>query len=306
MAASLKQLRYFVTIAECGKVADASRLLHITQPALSAAVAQLEAVWQTQLFIRHKAKGVTLTASGELLLKHSRQVLQQADSLDDYARVLNEVVAGEIRIGCFSTLGPLFIPQLLKRAKEEYPALRVEVVESDLAQLEDNLLNGQLELALSYGLGGNEHIHYDPLANCPPYVLLPESHELAQSESLSLQQLCNEPLVLLDLPHSGDYFLSLFKETGCQPEVAYRSRSFEMIRCAVASGLGFSLLNQRPRTNQAYNGGMIKMIPLKDSKAKSLQIVIARYIDFQPSVRAKVITKIMHEIVGDNLFVDDA
>ena len=195
---------------------------------------------------------------------------------------------------------------MLKRAKEEYPALRVEVVESDLAQLEDNLLNGQLELALSYGLGGNEHIHYDPLANCPPYVLLPESHELAQSESLSLQQLCNEPLVLLDLPHSGDYFLSLFKETGCQPEVAYRSRSFEMIRCAVASGLGFSLLNQRPRTNQAYNGGMIKMIPLKDSKAKSLQIEIARYIDFQPSVRAKVITKIMHEIVGDNLFVDDA
>ncbi len=304
MTASLKQLRYFVTIAECGKVADASRLLHITQPALSAAVTQLETIWQTQLFIRRKAKGVTLTASGELLLKHSRQLLQQADSLDDYAHALNKLVAGEIRIGCFSTLGPLFIPQLLQQAKQQYPELRVEVVESDLAQLEENLLNGQLELALSYGLGRNDHIRHDPLADCPPYVLLPESHELAQSESLSLQQLCKEPMVLLDLPHSGDYFLSLFEETGRLPSVVYRSRSFEMIRCAVASELGFSLLNQRPRTNQAYNGGMVKMIPLKDSKAKSLQIVIARHVDLQPSVRAQVITKIMREIVDDHIFTD--
>lgn len=300
MAASLKQLRYFVTIAECGKVADASKILHLSQPALSVAVAQLEEIWQTQLFIRHKAKGVTLTASGELLLRHSRQLLQQANSLDDYAKVLNELVVGEIRIGCFSTLGPLFIPRLLQQAKKDYPELRVEVVEYDLAKLEENLLNGQLELALSYGLEQHDQIHHDPLTDCPPYVLLSESHPLASSTSLSLQQLCQEPLVLLDLPHSGDYFLSLFAETGCQPPIAYRSRSFEMIRCMVASGHGFSLLNQRPLTNQAYNGGRVKMIPLEDTKAQSLQIVIARHIDLKPSVRAKVVTKIMRQIVSDH------
>ena len=77
-----------------------------------------------------------------------------------------------------------------------------------------------------------------------------------------------------------------------------------MIRCAVASGLGFSLLNQRPRTNQAYNGGMVKMIPLKDSKAKSLQIVIAKHVGLKSSVRAEVVTKLMRQIVADQSFID--
>ena len=93
--------------------------------------------------------------------------------------------------------------------------------------------------------------------------------------------------------------MSLFAETGSQPPIAYRSRSFEMIRSMVAAGLGFSLLNQRPLTNQAYNGGRVKMIPLNNTNAQSLQIVIARHVDLKPSVRAEVLIKIMSQIVGD-------
>ena len=132
-------------------------------------------------------------------MRHSRRLLQEAHTLDDYARDLNKLVAGKIRIGCFSTLGPLFIPQLLQHVKKSYPELMVEVVECDLVKLEDNLLNGQLELALSYGLEQHEQIYYDSLADCPPYVLLSETHPLADSESLSLQQLCNEPLGIIGL-----------------------------------------------------------------------------------------------------------
>ena len=298
MQVSLKQLRYFVTIAEHGKVAEASKILHISQPALSAALAQLEDIWGTQLFIRHKAQGVTLTANGESLLRYSRQLLQQAHSLDDYARGLNDQVVGEIRIGCFSTLGPLFIPQLLKQANTDYPELRIEVIEGDLANLEEQLLSGQLELALSYGLDSDDRVQHEPLLDCPPYILLSAVHPLAEYQSLLLQQLCQEPMVLLDLPHSGDYFLSLFKQTDCQPPVVYRSRNFEMIRCMVAAGLGFSLLNQRPRTDQTYNGGRVKMIPLQDGQARSLQIVIARHVDLKPSVRAEVVMNLMQQVVN--------
>jgi len=300
MEASLKQLRYFVTIAEHGKMADAAKYLHISQPALSAALAQLETIWQTQLFVRQKAVGMTLTKSGELLLLHSRKLLQQSNSLDDYARDLNKQVSGDIRIGCFSTLGPLYIPQLLQQAKKLSPELNVEVVECDLAKLSENLLNGQLELALSYGLEQHEQIHLDPLADCPPYLLLPDSHRLADSKSLSLKQLSKEPLVLLDLPYSDNYFLSLFAEIGHQPQIVYRSQNFEMIRCMVASGLGFSVLNQRPRTDQAYTGGNVRMIPLKYAKAQSLQIVIARHVDLKPSLRAEALAKIMRQIVSDD------
>lgn len=300
MSASLKQLSYFVAIAESGKVADAAKVLHVSQPALSAALAQLEGIWGTQLFIRHKAQGVSLTASGELLLQHTRHLLQQAHSLEDYARGLNEQVVGDIRIGCFSTLGPLYIPRLLQQAQTDYPELKIHILEGDLAKLESHLLSGQLELALSYGLDQHARIHYEPLADCSPYVLLPESHSLCRHESLSLKQLCEEPFILLDLPHSGDYFLSLFQQIGHQPDIAYRSRNFEMIRCMVAAGLGFSLLNQRPRTNQAYNGGRLRMIPLDSDQTRPLQIVIARHVDLIPGVRASVIAGLMHKIIANS------
>jgi DNA-binding transcriptional LysR family regulator len=298
MPPSLKQIRYFVTIAESGKVAGAAKLLHISQPALSAALSQLEEIWDTQLFIRHKAQGVTLTTDGKSLLRQCKQLLQQADALDDYARGLNKQVAGKIHIGCFSTLGPLVIPRLLQLARKEYPALSIQVTEDNLAKLDAQLLSGQLELALSYGLDQDKRIHHEPLADCPPYVLLPAAHPLTELDSISLKQLSQEPMILLDLPHSGDYFLSLFNGIGCQPEIAYRSRSFEMVRCMVASGLGFSLLNQRPQTNISYNGGELKMVPLEAGLCKSLQIVISRAADIQTSVRAEAVMALLHQIVA--------
>jgi DNA-binding transcriptional LysR family regulator len=297
MMPSLKQLRYFATIAEFGKVAGAAKVLHISQPALSAALAQLEEIWDTQLFIRHKAQGVTLTADGKSLLRHSKQLLQQADSLEDYVRGLNKQVSGEIRIGCFATLGPLVIPRLLQQAREQYPELSILVTEANLVKLDDYLLNGDLELALSYGLDKDKRIHSEALADCPPYVLLSATHPLGTFDSLSLKQLCKEPMVLLDLPHSGDYFLSLFNENGCQPEIAYRSRSFEMVRCMVAAGLGFSLLNQRPKIDVSYNGDALKAVPLRSGQAKPLQVVIRRSAELQPSVRAEAVMALLKQIV---------
>lgn len=296
MHASLKQLRYFVTIAECGKLSEASKRLHISQPALSAALSQLEDIWETQLFIRHKAQGVSLTASGELLLRHSRQLLQQAHSLDDYARELNLEVSGEIHIGCFSTLAPLLIPQMLQQAREQYPELTVHVVEGDLVQLNENLLNGRLELALSYGMNPHERLQQENLLDCLPYVVLPKNHKLAAHAHLTLAQLADEPMILLDLPHSRDYFLSMFERLGLMPRIVYRSTNFEMVRSMVAAELGFSLLNQRPHTHETYNGGEVIMVPLATGQAQGLMIVIARHNDLKPSVRAEAVMKLLRDI----------
>ncbi len=298
MQVSLKQLRYFVAIAECGKVAEAAKKLFVSQPALSAALAQLEDTWQTQLFIRHKAQGVSLTSSGESLLSHSRQLLQQANTLNDYARGLSQQVSGEIHIGCFSTLGPIFIPQLLQLTQTHYPDIQIRVVEDDLANLEELVLKGQLEMALGYDIDHDARIAIEPLASSPPYVLLPDGHPLAEQDSLTLSQLTNEPMVLLDLPHSKAYFLAQFERANCKPKIAYRSKSFEMVRSMVAAGLGFSLLNQRPRCNQAYNGLDIRSVALADGEAEPLQIVITRHIGLKPSVRAETVTGLLKQILG--------
>lgn len=297
MPASFRQLSYFIVVAECGKLSEASKRLHISQPALSAAISQLEDTWQTQLFVRHKAQGVSLTTNGESLLVYSRQLLQQANALADYARELNLKVAGEIHIGCFSTLAPLFIPQLLQQAQQAYPELKIHVQEGDIAQLNDDLLNGRLELALSYSLDNDERLTQTALLSCPPYVLLPKQHPLAKHKELQLKQLSDEPMILLDLPHSREYFTSLFAQFGVVPNIQYRSSNFEMIRSMVGAGLGFSLLNQQPNTKQTYNGGEVKITPLKGGEAHALQIVIARHAGVKPSVRAEALVGMVINLV---------
>jgi DNA-binding transcriptional LysR family regulator len=298
MHASLKQLRYFIMVAECGKVAEASKRLHISQPALSAAIAQLEDTWQIQLFVRHKAQGVTLTSNGELLLRYSRQLLQQAHALDDYARELNLKVAGEIHIGCFSTLAPLFIPKLLKAAKTQYPDLTIHMHEGDIAQVHADIFEGRIELGLSYSLGHDARLSETALMRCPPYVLLPELHALSKQKMLTLQQLEHEPMILLDLPHSREYFTSLFASAGFEPKIIYRSANFEMVRSMVGAGLGFSLLNQKPNTKQTYNGSAVKMLPLREGNEHALQIVIARHAEVKMSVRAEAVMVLIWDLAS--------
>lgn len=299
MQVSLKQLRYFVAIAESGKVSEAAKRLHVSQPALSSALSQLEQNWDTQLFIRHKALGVTLTANGERLLSHSRVLLQRAHSLDDFARELNDKVSGKITLGCFNTLAPIWVPKLLAQAKEQFPELEIEIVEQDLQQLQSGVLNGRFELVLVYGIGEHERIELEQIATCEPYVLLPADHKLAGRAKLSLSELVEESLVLLDLPHSGEYFEELFERAGVALAPRYRSSNFENIRCMVAEGLGYSVLNQRPQTSMTYSGGDVVMVPLKQAKQHSLSIVVANHAGHEASVRAQAVRALLKEQASD-------
>ena len=79
-------------------------------------------------------------------------------------------------------------------------------------------------------------------------------HALAKRPTLSLSDLAAEPMVLLDVKPSRDYFTSIFSEVNLEPTIAFRSPSFETVRGMVANGLGYSLLVTRPANNQSYDG----------------------------------------------------
>jgi DNA-binding transcriptional LysR family regulator len=101
------------------------------------------------------------------------------------------------------------------------------------------------------------------LAQLPPYALLSPEHRLAQRRSLSLHDLAPEPLILLDLPLSREYLLSLFFQEGLTPQIAARSRQHDVIRTMVANQYGYALFNARPRNEAALDGKPLKMVPLK-------------------------------------------
>jgi DNA-binding transcriptional LysR family regulator len=109
---------------------------------------------------------------------------------------------------------------------------------------------------------------------------------LADSASLSLESLALEPLVLLDLDPSRNYFLSLFRDRGLEPRVAYRSGSLEMVRGLVGHGLGYGLLATKPANSMSYDGRALVARPLSNP-VKNSRLVIATLAGRPPRAMAR-------------------
>jgi DNA-binding transcriptional LysR family regulator len=120
-----------------------------------------------------------------------------------------------------------------------------------------------------------------------PYALLPANHPLAQRASVKLSELSHLPMVLLDVVPSRNYFISIFKDKGYNPQVAYSSPSIEMVRCMVGQGLGFSVLVTRPVSDITYDGQQVRCVEIQDEMANST-LVMAHLRSSEPTNPAKL------------------
>ncbi len=184
---------------------------------------------------------------------------------------------GLLRIGCLSTLAPRYLPSILVRMRELHPHTTLEVQEADTETLLQMLERGALDAALLYDMGLARKVQLETMTEFVPYALLPAGHRLAQRASLGLAALAQEPLVLIKLPHSREYFLSLFRQAGVTPRIAYETPSIEMLRSLVANGLGVSLLTTRPVRDWAYDGKRLACRRLRG--ALTPQSVVLAYPD---------------------------
>lgn len=275
MQYTLKQLQHLIAVSEHGNVSAAANSLFMSQPALSASIAQLEKSLGLSLFIRHHAKGVSLTASGADFLARARSLIAHAQEIEDEARELRDSVTGTITIGCFVTLAPFFVPRLIGELKADYPELSVHLIEGTLDRLQQLLKSGHIEMALLYALELDAELESEDLTIIQPHVLLPENHRLAKGRSVSLKAIQNDPMILLDLPHSRDYFQQLFQHLGINPRIDHRSASFELVRGLVARGHGYSVLNLQPASELTYDGSRVRCLPIRE-KAMPLRVVLVR------------------------------
>ncbi|MEM8496596.1 MAG: LysR substrate-binding domain-containing protein [Pseudomonadota bacterium] len=287
MRYTLKQLKYFLAVAEYGNVTEASERLFISQPSISSAVSQLEEAFEVDLLIRHHAKGVSLTAAGRELTVLAKSLLSHADEIQSRIHAHGSAMSGVIHLGCFVTLAPVYVPKLMQRFRREYPEIEFVLFEGNIEEIYQALLSGDIEVALVYDLGAQERADKVELASLAPNVVLPAKHKLAQRTSIRLNALKEEPMILLDLPHSRDYFFSLFELHDFKPTILHRTRSFEMVRSLVANGSGYSILNLVPNTKVCYDGSKIASIPLAEN-TKPLRLVLSRTTGVKHSMRVQV------------------
>lgn len=261
---TLRQLQYLIATARYGGLTAAAEALHVSQPSISAAIAQLEAHFGRPLFVRQRGSGISLTAFGQTVLSRAKTVLAEAEALEALADE-GGAPQGEFVLGCFEDLAPYCVPPILARIGGKYPGIHVIVREAGFDQIGRHLDDGVADLAISYDLGLDNDVTRIVLCELGPEAMLAADHPLAEQESVTLAELAQEPLILTDQAQSWQHVLELFQMHGLRPQRAVRTGSFELQRGMVANGLGVAMAYSRPYSNLSYDGRPLVRRPIADA-----------------------------------------
>lgn len=261
---TLRQLEYFVAVGEAGSIAEAAERVNVSSPSLSTAISQLEAEFGVQLFVRQHAQGLSLTPGGRRFYVAAKAVLERGAALHDIASDISEQVRGPIHVGCLVTVAPFVLPEIRKGFEDANPEVDFRQQEAHQDDLIRMLRRAEIDIALTYDLEIPQDVRFEPLLALPPHALFPPDHPLAKRKSVTLKALAEQPLILLDLPASRDYFMSLFQAAGLVPNIAERTAHLPMVRSMVANGFGYGLLNVPSMNADAPDGKPLCYVPVKD------------------------------------------
>ena len=250
----LRHLRYFVAVVDAGGVSKAATRLHITQPALSRQIRDLEDELGVALFDR-VGRRIELTATGEDLLRSSRDVLAAADTLADRARALETGDAGILRIGVTTQTLESVLADFLGRHRKAHPAIDLQVVEDGGLSLLRRLQRGEIHLAISIPGEGLEHRLLFPARLL---CVMARTHPLARHAKLDLRLLASEPLLVLR-PDFGSrqWFDSACQAARVKPRLALESASAHALLALARAGYGVAVV---PST--VICGGGLHVAPL--------------------------------------------
>lgn len=261
---TIRQIEHALAVLDHGSVARASEALGIAQPTVSASLAKLEDIIGIQLFIRHHALGVSPSPQGLQFLAEARNLLSHARDLQRESTAAGTAIEGNLTIGSFATIAPVFAPQLIAGFVEQHPKVSVRLEEGTQDVLLDGLRGGRFDLALLYDVDMPDDLVLTRLGSFVPYILLPADHPLAAKDRVWLKDIANEPLILLDVAPSRTYFTRILDKAGIGYKVAFASPSLEVVRGLVGRGLGYSILITRPHGDHSYAGDALAIRPIAE------------------------------------------
>ena len=239
----LRQLKYFVQIVESGSLAKASRQLYVAQPALSQHIAKLEAEVGKSLLIR-TAKGVTPTENGTALHHHARFILRQLDQALSVARQEPGTVHGMVSVGlAASTVCAVGAP-FMRRIRERFPGIVLNVVEGMSGHLAQMMRTGQLDLAILFSRDAVPDLPAEPIVEEELFVMLPEDSDLVAPRrvKLSCADTAALPLILPTSIHGlRRRIASEFEQRNLSIHVVAEVDSLSLLMTCVRDGMGATI-----------------------------------------------------------------
>ena len=239
---TLRQLRYFEALAETNHFGRAARRVNVSQPALSAQIAQMEASLGVALFER-RVGGASLTVEGTAVRERVERILLEVRELESFARIGSDgAMTGRLRIGLIASAAPYLLPLFLPLVTQRHPDLMIGVRESLTGTLVDELVRGEIDcavLALPVAAPGLSMIE---LADDPFFLAVPEGEVSRIVAPVSTAALRNERLILLEEGHClRDQALAVCDIAEASDLTSLGATSLATLLRMVAGGLGVTL-----------------------------------------------------------------
>lgn len=240
---TLKHIRIFVTVYQEESITRAAEKLHMTQPATSLAIREMEEYYHTKLFER-SGRGIRVTSAGTRLYPSAARLLSLYDEMD--AEMKNWDTSGRLRIGSSISIGSCILPQLINRFSKKYPELELYVKVDSSDVIEQNILENHLDFALIEGSVHSEKLNSSVFLDDELVPVCSRFHPLAGAEDIELDSLKKEHFLMRE-PNSGTRQLadSSFALKNFQIKPAWESTSTAALINAVSIGLGISILPKR-------------------------------------------------------------
>lgn len=239
---SVRQLEYFVAVAEHLNFREAAESCHVTQPALSTQLQQLEALLGVQLFERDTRK-VVATTIGLALAEQARKILAATDQILDAARASGAPLSGRLRLGAIPTVAPYLLPAVVQAAREKHPELVLLLIEDQTDRIVQRLHAGELDvllLALDVDLKGADETQ---LFGDPFVLACPKGHPLEKKDVLKESDLDGQTVLLLEEGHClRSHALPICKTSGMTEYADFRATSLGTLLQMVGAGMGVTLL----------------------------------------------------------------
>lgn len=257
----------FLKVVEVGSFTKAAELLGYTQPALSQMIASLERELSIRLLYRSRY-GVRLTPEGERLFPSIQSSVLQYEAMRRTAEGVRGLDSGIVRIGTISSVSCHWLPGIIRAFWQEHPNIQIVLHQGDYTSIPEWVRTGEVDFGFVNpdAVKGMETtiIKADSF-----YAVLPKSHPLAARESLTLEELASEPLLLLE---EGAYSepLEAFRARGITPDIKLRVHDDYSILSMVEQGLGVSILTELVLRKTCYE---VAAVPIEPAIVRTVGIV---------------------------------
>src|SRR5262245_45573871 len=282
---TLRQLQYVVAVAEWLSFRKAAERCHVSQPSLSARIAQMEAALGVPLFERDRRR-VLVLAAGREIIKRARTILRQSDDLVELARRAGDPFSGTLRIGIIPTISPYLLPRLTSALRADFPSLTILWVEDKTQVVMRSLEAGTLEaglLALEADLGDVESEIIGP----DPFVLAtPIDHPLGKKATpAKAEELRHASVLLLDDGHCFRDQALAFCSGAKAHELEFRATSLTTLAQMVAGGAGVTLLPEIAVATEAKRAELSIRPFAQPSPRRTIALVWRKRSPLRPTLR---------------------